>query len=88
MIEIIGLYVLSGNDQRVDLPSADMDKPEAELLDAFRKAGVVARVQGAGVSLASGERDVEVWADTDELTAHRIVRTLSYRQAWEVTGEI
>jgi hypothetical protein len=79
MIEIKGLYSLS------DMPQG---MPEAELLAAFAAAGVAATVQGAGPSVGSGERDVEVWADCTEDRAWQLIGPLSYAAVWDIEGEI
>lgn len=91
MIEIQGLYQLPETLPAIGraemLPVAAQGAPEHELLIAFESAGIRARVEGAGVSPLTGERDVEVWADTDEDTAWRIIDGLIYSEAWDIEGE-
>lgn len=79
MIEIVGLYGLA------DTPPG---APEEELLAAFAAAGISATQQGAGTTVASGERDVEVWADCTEARAWEVTEPLRYAAAWDIEGEI
>ncbi|TFV89593.1 hypothetical protein [Blastococcus sp. CT_GayMR16] len=79
MIEIVGLYSLT------ETPTG---KPVEELLAAFAAAGISATQEGAGTSVGSGERDVEVWADCTEARAWEVIEPLRYAKAWDIEGEM
>lgn len=90
-VEIQGLYQLPETIPAIGraemLLVATNGAPEHELLIAFEAAGISARVEGAGVTFTTGERDVEVWAECDEDTAWAIIDGLIFSEVWDIEGE-